>query len=100
MAVSTVSGLFFIFSHYCLLFFYYSRGEPYLTRTIAGSKINLNNRKKMRGFLFYKEEEVLMAKKYEDFFPVGSGRAGDLSLVYLPGGEAVSGDRSACSRDV
>ena len=39
-----------------------------MTRTIAGSKINLNNRKKMRGFLFYKEEEVLMAKKYEDFF--------------------------------
>ena len=39
-----------------------------MTRTIAGSKISLNNRKKMRGFLFYKEEEVLMAKKYEDFF--------------------------------
>ena len=39
-----------------------------MTRTIAGSKINLNNRKKMRGFLFYKEEELFMAKKYEDFF--------------------------------
>ena len=41
-----------------------------------------------------------MAKKYEDFFRSEADGLEISVSVYLPGGEAVSGDRSACSRDV
>ena len=39
-----------------------------MTRTITGHKITLTLQRKQRGISFYEEEEVLMVKKYEDFF--------------------------------
>ena len=39
-----------------------------MTRAIAGPKIILIIERTMRGSSFYEEEELLMAKRYEDFF--------------------------------